>query len=102
MFIGIVVLFEGFLINRKLYICVYAYAYMVKVISLSEEAYKRLKSVKENKSFSEVIIEFVPLKRKRDIMELFGVFKENAGEWKEIEKKIYEDRRKFKLRTYKI
>lgn len=75
---------------------------MVKVISLSEEAYARLKGNKGDKSFSEVVIEFVPERRKRNIMEFAGIFKENAEEWKEIEKKIYEDRKKFKLRTYKL
>lgn len=76
--------------------------HMVKVISLSEEAYARLKGVKGSKSFSEVVVEFVPEKRKRDIMEFFGIWKDNADEWRAIEKKIYEDRKKFKLRTYKL
>ena len=75
---------------------------MVKVISLSEAAYARLKGNKGSKSFSEVVIEFVPEKRKRDIMEFAGAFKENAEEWRESEKKIYEDRKRFKLRTYKL
>jgi predicted CopG family antitoxin len=78
---------------------------MVKVISLSEEAYKKLKAIKGKKSFSEVVVEITDERRarkKRNIMDFFGAFKENADEWKEIEKKIYEDRKKFKLREVKL
>ena len=39
--------------KQKVYICAYAYAYMVKVISLSNEAYTRLKAMKGVMSFSE-------------------------------------------------
>ncbi len=74
---------------------------MVKVISLSDEAYGRLKGNKGSKSFSEVVLEFVPAK-KRTMMSLFGIAKDRAEEWKDIEKRIYEDRKKFKLRTYKL
>lgn len=37
-------------------------------------------------------------KIKIDIMELAWAFKDSADEWEEIKKKIYEDRKKFKLR----
>ncbi len=51
---------------------------MVKVISLSEEAYGKLKNRKtDDKSFSDVVIELVDKKSKRSIMDLFGVLKEN-------------------------
>lgn len=75
---------------------------MVKVISLSEEAYARLVANKGDKSFSEVVVEFVPEKKKRNIMEFAGAFKDNAKEWEKIEKKIYEERKRFKLRTFKL
>jgi len=78
---------------------------MVKVISLSEEAYKRLKARKGNKSFSEVVIELDTSswkKKKGDLMKFFGAFSDDAGEWEEIKKKIYEDRKKFKLREVKF
>lgn len=39
-------------------------------------------------------------KKKKDIMKFAGVFKDNADEWEEIEKKIYEDRKKFRLREF--
>ena len=70
---------------------------MVKVISLSNEAYERLKVLKRKKSFSELVMELTNNKKK-DIMELAGAFKDSADEWEEIKKKIYEDRKKFKLR----
>lgn len=73
---------------------------MVKVISLSNEAYERLKAIKRNRSFSEVVIEIVP--KKRNIMEFFGAFKDNANYWKKFEKKVYTDRKKAKLGEYKL
>jgi len=76
---------------------------MVKVISLSEEAYKTLKTIKGNNSFSELVIELVNEKPKnKSLIDFFGVFKENADEWEKIKKNIYEDRKKFKLREVKL
>ena len=75
---------------------------MVKVISLSNEAYERLKAIKGNKSFSDVVIELSETKKKKKLIDFFGIWKEDADEWEKIKKKIYEDREKFKLRTYKL
>jgi len=76
---------------------------MVKVISLSNEAYGKLKAIKGDRSFSEVVVQITEQKaRKRNLMDFFGIWADRADEWKEIEKKIYGDRKKFKLRTYKI
>lgn len=74
---------------------------MSKSVSLSDDAYARLIAVKGAQSFSDVILKYVPEKekRKRDIMEFAGIWKDRADEWREIEKKIYEDRKKFKLRA---
>lgn len=75
---------------------------MVKVISLSNEAYGRLKALKGERSFSEVVIEeIVEKKSRKDIMEFFGVLK-RTEEWNKIKNKILEDRKKFKTRTYKL
>lgn len=90
------------MLNKKLYIYVCAYAYMVKVISLSDEAYKRLTALKRGRSFSEVVIELAGKRKKGDLMRFFGAFADHADEWEEIKKKIYEDRKKFKLREYKL
>ena len=75
---------------------------MVKVISLSNEAYEKLKSLKGNKSFSEVVVEIVDDRKtkKRSIMDFAGIWKDD-NEWDAISKKIYEDRKKFKLREIK-
>ena len=75
---------------------------MVKVISLSNEAYARLAALKGAKSFSETVISLTEAKPKKSIMEFFGALKDRSKEWGEIEKRIYEDRKKFKLREVKL
>lgn len=81
----------------------YVHMHMVKVISLSNEAYGRLKALKiGDKSFSEIVIEITPEIRKKNLMDFFGIWKDEANEWKEIEKKIYKDRKKFKLKEVKF
>lgn len=76
---------------------------MVKVISLSNEAYEKLKALKDGKSFSDVVVELTENKGKvRDLSRFAGAFKDNADEWEKIKKKIYEDRKKFKLRGVKF
>ena len=74
---------------------------MVKVVSLSNEAYEKLKSMKFEKSFSEVIKDLIENKRKekKDIMEFAGIWE--SDKWDEIKKQIYKDRKKFKLRDFK-
>ena len=86
--------------RRKIYICVCICVCMVKVISLSNDAYAKLKALKGNdKSFSDVVIEIVAVK-KRNIMEFAGIWK-NDKEWDKIEKEIYVERKRAKLRDYK-
>ncbi|MEK6908986.1 MAG: antitoxin VapB family protein [Nanoarchaeota archaeon] len=76
---------------------------MVKMVSLSNEAYSKLKALKGLKSFSEVIVELVNTrKKKKSIMDFAGAFKDNSDEWKEIEEKIYSDRKNFKLRGHNL
>ena len=75
---------------------------MVKVISLSNDAYEKLKTLKGERSFSDLVIELAQDKKKKNIMDLAGAFKDSADEWDEIKKKIYEDRKKFKLREVKF
>ncbi len=76
---------------------------MVKVISLSEEAYKKLKSLKGEKSFSEIVIEITSGKRKRaeNIMKLAGAWKDDSEYWDNFKKEIQKSRDKTKLREYK-
>ena len=77
---------------------------MVKVISLSDEAYKKLKALKGDGSFSEIVVNIVEEReaKKKNIMDFAGAFKDNADYWEKMKKQIYEDRKKFKLRTYKL
>ena len=72
---------------------------MVKVISLSEEAYSTLKEIKgENESFSEVIMK-IRKKKKGDLMSLFGIAKHDKEFIKGL-KKAYKERDKFELDVY--
>lgn len=71
---------------------------MVKVISLSNEAYNNLKGIKSNKeSFSDVVIKLT--KKKSDITSLFGIAKKDKEFIRGL-KKAYKERDKIKLRTY--
>ena len=76
---------------------------MVKVISLSNEAYKKLKALKKNaKSFSDVVIDLIERKKdKRDIMKYAGVFA-NDEEWKIIMDEIIANRKNIKMREVKF
>ena len=82
---------------------IYAHAHMhtmVKVISLSEDAYKTLSSLKsEDESFSDVVIKLAKTRKKGDIMSLFGCAKGDKEFIKGL-KKAYKERKNFKLRTY--
>ena len=89
--------------NPNIYIGICICTYMVKVVSLSNEAYDKLKRIKNGKSFSEVVVELVECKnKKKDFMKFAGVFKENGDEWEKIMKKIYEDRKNAKMRDVKF
>lgn len=75
---------------------------MTRVISLSDEAYGRLKATKkEGESFSDVVNKMAST-AKRDIMDSWGKWAGGKEELDRIEKMIYEDRKKFKLRTVKF
>ncbi len=86
----------------------HAYAYtgemMVKVISLSEEAYTELKKLKNEDSFSEAILRIIKEKRKGTdyaaFARLAGAFKENKEEWDKIKTEIYEHRKKTRVRKW--
>lgn len=70
---------------------------MVKVISLSEEAYKKLKGRKTaDKSFSDVVVELIDKKPKRSIMDFFGVLSKDSDFIKHVEEAI-KDRKNIKF-----
>ena len=75
---------------------------MVKVISLSEDAYSKLKAIKGGRSFSEVVIEFTSGKKKRSILEFAGIWADDSEYWKNFEKEVRVSRDKAKLREVKF
>jgi predicted CopG family antitoxin len=69
---------------------------MVKVISLSNEAYEKLSSIKRDRSFSEVVVELVEKRKgKKKLSDFFGVWKD--ADTDKIKKMIKEDRKRSKL-----
>jgi len=82
----------------RIYICIH----MVKVISLSDEAYGKLKNRKSaDKSFSDVVIELVDKKPKKSIMDLFGALKNDKESIMAFEES-YKARKNLKLRHIKF
>ena len=70
---------------------------MVKVISLSNAAYEKLKERKTaDKSFSDVVLELVSKKTKHSIMDLFGALKDDKESIRAFEES-YKARKNLKL-----
>ena len=79
----------------------HTHMHMVKVISLSEEAYEKLKSKKTaEKSFSDVVIELTEPKKK-PLSDLFGILKDDKETIKIFED-VLKERRRIKLRPAKF
>jgi predicted CopG family antitoxin len=76
---------------------------MVKVISLSNEAYERLKSIKRDKSFSEVVVSLINESKikNKDVMKFAGAFKDKK-KWDDVKKIIEEDRKNARMREVKF
>jgi predicted CopG family antitoxin len=73
---------------------------MTKVISLSDEAYHALKSMKnEGESFSEVVNRMTASSEKKDIMDFWGKWAGGKEELDKLERSVSESRKKFKLRV---
>ena len=71
---------------------------MVKVISISEDAYEGLKDLKDDKeSFSEVIRKLVSKEKRKGLMNLAGSWKDDT-EMLRIMKSVINDRKNFRLR----
>ena len=76
---------------------------MVKVISLSETAYKELKEEKgTGDSFSDVVLRLIEKKEKKNLLDFFGKWPGDKKELDKIGKRIYEDRKKAKGREVKF
>jgi predicted CopG family antitoxin len=70
-----------------------------KTVSLSEEAYEKLRRVKRTgESFSQVILRLIERDENVSILEFAGAFADGSDEWETIEKEIYK-RRKEKSRV---
>ena len=76
---------------------------MVKPVSLSNEAYEVLSSMKkENESFSDVILRLSISHKKSDLMKFFGKWPGDKKDLDKIEEVINKDRKKFKLREVRF
>jgi predicted CopG family antitoxin len=71
---------------------------MVKVISLSDAAYSALSTIKEDYSFSELILKLLKEREEeenqKEILKFAGIWKRHSKEWDEIKEQIYEDRKR--------
>ncbi len=86
----------GFYQKDYIYVCAYAYT-MTKVISLSNEAYGRLKTLKmPGESFSDVVLKISP--QKKSIKTFFGKWKEESNEWDDIKRDLEKERAEFHTR----
>ena len=73
-----------------------------KTVSLSEEAYEKLRRVKKKgESFSQVIIRLTKRDENVTFLDFAGAFSEGSKEWESIEKEIY-NRRKEKSRVKQL
>jgi len=61
---------------------------MVKVISLSDEAYTKLKSLKRDLSFSQIVLKLIEDKTKKRAKDFYGLIsKEDGAKWmKEVKR----------------
>ncbi len=76
--------------------------YMVKVISLSEEAYSKLKAAKHGRSFSEAVVELLEGRKTKSIMEFAGIWANDNDYWEQYEKEIRKSRNQAKLREVRL
>lgn len=75
---------------------------MVRVISLSNEAYEKLKSLKGRKSFSELIVDLLNRKvQKKNIMEFAGIWKDDKY-WENFNKEVKKTRKNSKLKEVRL
>lgn len=75
--------------------------HMVKVISLSEEAYRKMKSLKQQgQSFSDVVLKLAS--KSNSLGDLFGKWPGTSKEAKDIKEALSRQRKKFKTREAKF
>lgn len=89
--------------TKELYMHMHTHTPMVKVISLSETAYKELKEKKRNEeSFSDVVIRLIETEKRPSILELAGKWPGTKKEVISLKKELEAGRKRFKLRGYKL
>lgn len=64
---------------------------MTKVISISDDAYNDLKKIKEQKSFSEIIVEITRERNRDNILKYAGILDKKTAE--KMKKEIYGERK---------
>ncbi|MFH1323750.1 MAG: antitoxin VapB family protein [Nanoarchaeota archaeon] len=73
---------------------------MSKCITLSDDAYNNLKSLKKgDESFSDIVKRLTGIKKSKSLLDLAGIWEDNP-ETVKIMKNIYKDRKNFKLRKF--
>jgi len=67
---------------------------MTKIISLSDEAYGKLKNMKKTgESFSKVVLRISEKEEKKPLMTFFGAWSGNKKELEDFKKSVVEDRK---------
>ena len=73
---------------------------MTKCITISDDAYNNLKSLKKNnESFSDIVKRLASVEKRESLLNLVGVWKGNPDTVKAM-KSIYRDRKNIKLRDF--
>jgi predicted CopG family antitoxin len=76
---------------------------MTKIISVSDIAYKELKTIKaEGESFSKVILRIVEKKKHKSVLDFFGKWPGSKHELEEIKENLEKERKSFKTRDLKF
>jgi len=74
---------------------------MTRTISLSDEAYELLVSLKgDKKSFSEVVMELARKGSRDNILSFFGVWADRDDEFRRVFKEMAKERRNARLRNH--
>ncbi len=72
---------------------------MTKIVSLSDNAYNNLKSLKKgSESFSDVVNKLTSSAKKESLLDLAGKWSGEKEELSKIEKTMHGERKKFRLR----
>ena len=83
--------------EKNLYMCMYPYMHMTKVISLSEAAYAKLKAAKmPGESFSDVALRLT--EKQKPLSSFAGCWKMTNKDAYRLKRRLARERKAFKLR----